>query len=90
MTRDEIIRIAQEAGYNYAQFTSLTTLERFAAIVAAAEREACIKILSAVEFTSLEHMPSEAALVIRAAYISDTRSRCRNGYTGCDCGNDDA
>ena len=31
-----------------------------------AEREACIEILSRTEFTSLEHMPSEAALLIRA------------------------
>ena len=33
---------------------------------AAEEREACIEILSRTEFTSLEHMPSEAALLIRA------------------------
>ena len=39
--------------------------EEFAELVAAAEREACIEILSRTEFTSLEHMPSEAALIIR-------------------------
>lgn len=41
------------------------TRYRFADLVAAAEREACIEILSRTEFTSLEHMPSEAALIIR-------------------------
>jgi hypothetical protein len=39
--KDEIIRMAREAGYNPAQFTSQSTLERFAALVAAHEREAC-------------------------------------------------
>lgn len=48
MTRDDIIRLAEEArlsneigafGYPY-----LPELERFAALVAAAEREACAKV----------------------------------------------
>jgi len=38
----------------------------FAELIAAEEREACIQILSSTEFTSLDHMPSEAALIIRA------------------------
>ena len=43
MTRDDIIRMAREAGYGL----SLSdmhgpALERFAALVAAAEREACV------------------------------------------------
>jgi len=42
MDREEIIRMAREAGYISWQFTSLTTLERFAALVAAAERERII------------------------------------------------
>lgn len=50
MTRDEIISMAREAGIvtkNYdAGFMDLFTakLERFAALVAAAEREACAKL----------------------------------------------
>lgn len=45
MNRDDIIRMAREAGYGW----SLTdmhapALERFAALVAAAEREACAKV----------------------------------------------
>jgi len=41
MSRDDIIRMAKEAGYMPCQFTSISTLERFAELVAAAEREAC-------------------------------------------------
>jgi hypothetical protein len=43
MTKDDIIRMAQEAGlvmYDYSD----PSLERFAALVAAAEREACAQI----------------------------------------------
>jgi hypothetical protein len=46
MNRDDIIRMAREAGV-YAAHTELTLmagLERFAALVAAAEREACAKV----------------------------------------------
>jgi len=44
MTRDDIIRMAREAGWNWPEVhtTSIDDrLERFAALVAAAEREAC-------------------------------------------------
>ena len=44
MTTEDIIRMAQEAGYIGFQFTSITTLERFAKLIAAAEREACAKV----------------------------------------------
>ena len=44
MNRDDIIRMAREAGYIDSQFTPITTLERFAALVAAAEREACARV----------------------------------------------
>ena len=52
MTRDDIIRMAQEAGATrdhpemFPNFWTLTNpdLERFAALVAAAEREACAKV----------------------------------------------
>lgn len=49
MTRDEIIRMAREAGFEFPHEydTSETTnrLESFAALVAAAEREECIYLL---------------------------------------------
>ncbi|MBU6190658.1 MAG: hypothetical protein KGR68_15185, partial [Betaproteobacteria bacterium] len=45
MNRDDIIRMAQEAGlpyiYQTGEVANLGLVERFAALVAAAEREAC-------------------------------------------------
>ena len=44
MTRDEIIRLAREAGYGEAMSElHAPALERFATLIAAAEREACAK-----------------------------------------------
>ena len=45
MTRDDIIRMAKEAGWFFmeAEMNSIK-LERFATFVAAAEREACAKV----------------------------------------------
>ena len=40
MTRDDIVRMAREAG---ASFETAESMFRFAALVAAAEREACAK-----------------------------------------------
>ena len=53
MNREDIIRMAQEAGAELAElprgdawlFTEDEHLERFAAIVASAEREACVQIV---------------------------------------------
>ncbi len=44
MTRDDIIRLAKEASSesDY-DFPNISALERFAALVASAEREACAK-----------------------------------------------
>ena len=45
MTRDDIIRMAREAwGLHFICESDVTKLERFAALVAAAEREACAKV----------------------------------------------
>jgi hypothetical protein len=47
MTRDDIIRLAREAGWHDELLSVSFTeplLERFAALVAAAEREACAKV----------------------------------------------
>lgn len=45
MSRDDILRIAREAGLEVVHFTSTPEkIGRFAALVAAAEREACAKI----------------------------------------------
>ena len=49
MTRDDVIRMAGEAGisdtYFDFQMVSPEDLERFASLVAAAEREACAKLV---------------------------------------------
>ena len=42
MTKDDIIRMAKEAGFERTKMHK--ALERFATIVAAAEREACAKV----------------------------------------------
>jgi hypothetical protein len=46
MTRDDIIRMAREAGFadGAAEIVGLEGFARFAALVAAAEREACAKV----------------------------------------------
>ena len=43
MTREEIIRMAREAGFSVAWPSLNVDFERFARLVAAAEREACAK-----------------------------------------------
>jgi hypothetical protein len=55
MTREDIIKLAREAGFNVEQGFLLRAtgidedLERFAALVAAAEREACAKACEDME-----------------------------------------
>jgi hypothetical protein len=44
MTRDDIIRMALDTGFDADDETTITSLERFAALVAAAEREACARL----------------------------------------------
>ena len=81
MTRDDIIRMAREAGMLIPSFRiggglalgtcAVPDFERFADLVAAAEREACAKQMDAIARTCLEensdHEPFEyAAAVIRA------------------------
>jgi hypothetical protein len=66
MTRDDIIKMAREAGV-YAAHTELTLmagLERFAALVAAAEREACAQVSE--DWDSDMADPRDIAAAIRA------------------------
>ncbi len=59
MNRDDIIRMAQEAGlqevvektdhHTTVKMMDVVALERFAALVAAAEREACAKLCDEME-----------------------------------------
>jgi hypothetical protein len=73
MTRDDVIRLAREASSepDY-DFPNISALERFAALVAAAEREACAKVCEdgplPKESTTLTHIPTlvGCAAAIRA------------------------
>jgi hypothetical protein len=50
LTRDDIIRMAREAGWQYADGDDgYNPLWKFAALVAAAEREACAKLCDALK-----------------------------------------
>ena len=74
MTRDDIIRMARESGMSFAEVLGsqciidgwLADLERFAALVAAAEREECAKLAEEpYEFTSDEAHRIAAAIRAR-------------------------
>ena len=58
MSREEIIRMAREAGFQVASeswwVTESEALDRFAALVAAAEREACAQVCEALRDDLLE------------------------------------
>ena len=67
MTRDDINRLAQEAGFEYIAEADYwhPYFERFAALVAAAEREACAKIAESYE-PRCDTCPSGVSTAIRA------------------------
>ncbi len=64
MDRDDIIKMAREAGFNPVSYTgaNLELFERFAALVAAHEREACAKVCE----TFYNHEAKDCAEAIRA------------------------
>ena len=74
MTQDEIIRMALEAGYQSVYLSdapigrSYKFLERFAALVAAHEREACAKVCAEgwKEGIGAKHQGDVFAVAIRA------------------------
>jgi hypothetical protein len=85
MNRDDIIRMAREAGFEFNSLGGTHTsgkldehLERFAALVAAAEREACARVCEAqqnavvkdhparIEFDPNNFMAKKCAAAIRA------------------------
>ena len=73
MNRDDIIKLAREAGYGDAMAAlHASALERFAALVASAEREACAKVLDEMADQMAADMePSTAIAWVRnrAAHI---------------------
>lgn len=62
MTRDDIILLAKEAGFGTLADLWPHALERFAALVAAAEREACAKVCEDIPLpqgtAELTHIPT--------------------------------
>ena len=69
MNREDIIRMAREAGYSsFGDDWYDDRLERFAALVAAAEREACAKVCEAHGSIARHSvwMAEECAALIRA------------------------
>ena len=65
MTRDDIIRMGRQAGalIEIAQEKDLQWLERFAALVAAAEREACAKVCEIMTPTDADGFCPVAAAI---------------------------
>jgi hypothetical protein len=88
MTREDIIRMAREAGLHYSGRCTLTGMEshieRFAALVASAEREACAKECehTAVRMGS-EWMAHHCAEAIRARGNTEQFEPCP--FIECDC-----
>ncbi len=70
MTRDDIIRMAQESGLEdglYPYGALWESIEQFAALVAAAEREACAKLCDELrDEDGFEPYGTECAAAIRA------------------------
>jgi hypothetical protein len=62
MNRDDIIRMAREAGFSEWAVQTPKDLERFAALVAAAEREACAEVCEEIPLDAnpiaLTHLPT--------------------------------
>ena len=64
----DVIRLAREAGSdNYPGWPNTAFLERFAALVAAAEREECAKVC--------ESLPMQQGLDVRDQAAAATRAR---------------
>lgn len=64
MTRDDIISMAREAGIDYGFGAEL---ERFAALVAAAEREACAEVCEETTAAWTQHLYNSGCVDCAAA-----------------------
>ena len=88
MTRDDLIRMAREAGWQYADDDrGYEPLWRFASLVAAAEREECAKVCEDFDF---EFQDDSAGTLQGAAEAVRARrpklKPCRSPYCECDHG----
>jgi hypothetical protein len=75
MNPDDIIRMAQEAGWEMGEDLSDgfgVRLARFAALVAAAEREACAKVCDGIRYSG--YVPPEDGAA--ASYYDGAASDC--------------
>ena len=68
MNREDIIRMAKNSGLfvGLVLERDLDRLERFAALVASAEREACAKVCEDLDAWNMDDPASTAATAIRA------------------------
>ena len=67
MTRDDILRIAREAGMPSLSLIDIGYLEKFAALVAAAEREQCaLAAWEVVQYEVHADLADQVAQAIRA------------------------
>jgi hypothetical protein len=66
MTREDIIRMALKAGLHPYYDAQSKAIERFAALVAEAEREACARILDSVDNYANPMTARDCAEAIRA------------------------
>jgi hypothetical protein len=66
MTREDVIRMVDEAKLTCVAEMFESELERFAALVAAAQREACAKVCDEVDKESQSQWPKRLATMIRA------------------------
>jgi hypothetical protein len=66
MNREDIVRMAQEAGFGNYTFEALSMFEAFTKLVAQHEREACAQMLEAASKTGKIISCTTAAKAIRA------------------------
>jgi hypothetical protein len=74
MNRDDIVRMAREAGFEsnslgmtYTSGSLSNLLERFASLVAAAEREACAKVCEEATAAWTQHLYNDGCMNCAAA-----------------------
>ena len=60
MTKEDIVRMAQEAGFFVSLDCKVSGFEAFAALVASAEREACAKVCDEFNFGQAPMMIQKA------------------------------
>jgi hypothetical protein len=84
MTRDDIIRMAREASFRCGPnevyvggYNSTEDLVRFANLVAAAEREACVQLIERTDLSGLKYEPDIQLLLaaILNAHVKAIRAR---------------